>query len=57
MDPKNLEEALMDPKTRWDSLEESKARKCGIETRFERQSMLDKSVEESGGRTVEQKGA
>ena len=34
LNTKDLEEALADPKAHWDSLEESKARKRGIETKY-----------------------
>ena len=55
LDPKDLEEALADPKAHVDSLEESKARKHGIETRSLGQSTLDECVEEFGRRNVEAK--
>ena len=53
LDQKDLEEVLADPKARWDILEESKARKRGIETRYHGQSTLDDSVEEFGHRSSE----
>ena len=55
LDRKNLEEALADPKAHWDSLEESKARKRGIEIRYQGQSTLDDCVEEFGHRSAENK--
>ena len=55
VDEKDLEEALVDPKAHWDSLEESKARKRGIETRYQGQSTLDDCVEEFGRWSVETK--
>ena len=48
LDPKDLEEALPNLKVHWNSLEESKARKCTIETRFQGQSTLDDCIEEFG---------
>ena len=53
LDQKDLEKALADPRAHWDSLEESKARKCGIETRYRGQSTLDDYVEEFGHSSVE----
>ena len=53
--PKDWEEALANPKAHWGCLEESKARKRGIETRFQGQSTLDDCVEEFGHRSVETK--
>ena len=53
LDQKDLEEALADPKAHWDCLEESKARKRGIETRYQGQSKLDDCVEEFGHRSAE----
>ena len=55
LDPKDSEEALVDPKAHWYSLEESKARKRGIETRYQEQSTWDKYVEEFGRRNTETK--
>ena len=55
LDQKDLEEALADPKAHWDSLEESKARKRGIEIWYQGQSTLDYCVEEFGCRSVETK--
>ena len=54
-DPNDVEEVLADPKAHWDSLEESKARKHAIETRYQGQSRLDKCVEEFGCRSTEMK--
>ena len=55
LDQKDLEEALAGPKAHWDSLEESKARKRGIETQYQGESTLDDCVEEFGRRSVETK--
>ena len=55
LDQKDLEETLADSKAHWDYLEESKARKCGIETPYQRQSTLDDCVEEFGHRSAETK--
>ena len=55
LDQKDLEEALVDPKAHWHSLEDRKARKRGIETWYQGQSTLDKCVEEFGGRSAETK--
>ena len=55
LDWKDLEEALADPKAHWDSLEESKARKRGIKTRYQGQSTLDDCVEEFAHRSAETK--
>ena len=52
---KDLDKALVDPKAHWDSLEESKARKHGIETQYQGQSMLDDCVEEFDHRSAETK--
>ena len=57
LDQKDLEEALADPKAHWDSLEESKVRKRGIETQYQGQSTLDDCVEEVGRRSAEIKDA
>ena len=53
LDRKDLKEALANPKAHWDSLEESKARKRGIETWCQGQSTLDDCVEEFGRRSAE----
>ena len=37
-DQKHVKEALVDPKAHWDNLEDSKARKLEIETRYQGQS-------------------
>ena len=55
LDPKDLEEALVDPKAHWDSLEENKARKRGIETRYQGQSRLAEYIEEFGCRSAKTK--
>ena len=55
LDPKDLEEALADRKAHWDNLEESKARKRGIETRYQGQSTLDECMEEFGRGRAETK--
>ena len=47
-----MEEALVDLKAHWDSLEESKARKRRIEARYQGQSTLDDCVEEFGHKSV-----
>ena len=53
LDRKDLEAAPADPKAHWDSLEESKVGKRGIETRYQRQSTVDDCVEEFGNRSAE----
>ena len=50
---KDLEEAFADLKAHWDSLEEIKAKKRGIGTRYQGQSTLHEYVEEFGRRSVE----
>ena len=55
LDQKDLEEALAYPKAHWDSLEENKARKREIETRYQGQSMLDDCIEGFGHRSAETK--
>ena len=55
LDLKDLEEALADPKAHWDYLEESKARKRRIETRYQGQRTLYDCVEEFGHRSTETK--
>ena len=55
LDKKDLEEVLIDPKAHWDSLEESKARKHGMETWYQGQSTLDDCVEEFWHRSAETK--
>ena len=34
LNPKDLEEALADPKVHWDNLDESKHKKHGLETQY-----------------------
>ena len=53
--PEDLEEALASPKVHWDNLEESKARKHGLETLYQGQSTLDEYMEEFGGRNAKTK--
>ena len=48
LDPKDLEEVLANLKAHWHNLEETKARKHGLETRYQAQSTLDECVEEFG---------
>ena len=40
LNPKDLEEVLIDSKAYWDSLEESKVRKRGLEIQYQGQSTL-----------------
>lgn len=54
-DPRDVEEALANPKAHWDSLKESEARKHEIETQYEGQSTLDDCIEEFGSRSAEKK--
>ena len=54
-DQKDLEEALVDPKAHWDNLEDSKARKRGIEILYQGQSTLDECVKEFVRRSAETK--
>ena len=56
LEPKDLEEDLVDPKAHWDILEECKVRERRIETWYQRQSTLDGCVEEFGRRSAETKG-
>ena len=55
LNPKDLEEALADPKAHWDNLEQSKARKRGTETRYQGKSRLDECMEEFGRGRAETK--
>ena len=44
--PKDVEEALINPKAHWDDLEDRKARLPGVDTWLQGQSTLDEYVEE-----------
>ena len=55
LNQKDLEEALVEPKAHWDCLEESKAKKRGIETRYQGQSTLDDSAQGLGHRSAKTK--
>ena len=52
-----LEEALTHPKAHFDSLEERKARKCAIETRFQGQGTFNVFVGEFRRGSLEKKDA
>ena len=53
--PKEIDEALADPKAHWDNLEDKKAREGGVETRHQGQSTLDECVPEHGRGSGERK--
>ena len=54
-DPKDVEEALANPKAHWNDLEDRKARLRGVDTRLQGQSTLDECVEEYGRGSAERK--
>ena len=54
-DPRNVEEALTNPKAHWDSLEDRKARLQGVDTWLQGQSMLDECMEEYRRGSAERK--
>ena len=54
-DPKDVEEALTNPKAHWDDLEDRKARLQGVDTRLQGQSTLDECMEEYGRGSAERK--
>ena len=47
-DPKDVEEALANPKAHWDNLEDRKARLWGVDTRLQGWSTLNECVGEYG---------
>ena len=54
-DPKDLEEALANPKAHWNDLEDKKGRLRGVETRLQGQTTMDECVEEYGRGSGERK--
>ena len=54
-DPKDVEEALTNPKAHWDDLDHRKARLRGVDTRLQGQSTLDDCMEEYGHGSAERK--
>ena len=54
-DPKDMEEALANPKAHWDDLEDRKARLRGVDTWLQGQSTFDECVEEYGRGSAERK--
>ena len=54
-DPKDVEEALANPKAHWDDLEDRKARLQWVDTQLQGQSTLEECVEESGHGSAERK--
>ena len=54
-DPKDVEEAITNPKAHWDDLEDRKARLQRVDTRLQGQSSLDECMEEYGRGSVERK--
>ena len=53
--PKDVEEALANPKAHWDDLEDRKVRLHGVETQLQGQSTLDECMEEYGRGSAKRK--
>ena len=54
-DPKDVDEALANPRAHWDDLQDRKARLRGVDTRLQGQSTWDECMEEYGRRSAEMK--
>ena len=54
-DAKDVEEALANPKTHWDDLEDRKMRLQGVDTQLQGQSTLDECMEEYGHGSAKKK--
>ena len=54
-DPKDVEEALANPKAHWDDLEDRKARLHGVLTLLQGQPTLNECVEEYGRGSAKRK--